>query len=96
MSKYNVVILDEHNEVLSHSECDDFVQVVWYNSDTSEKKEVVQVHQSQPGNLGHIELTLRVLARMMQKTESKLFGLVGSIVERAIDKAFEELKKVSQ
>lgn len=86
--RVHVVIMNEKAEVLGEITCQDFVLVGWNNAKGGEKTEIA-VHQSDRGNLEHLEVAARLIARAMRSSASPLFKMVGQVIETALDKTIE-------
>lgn len=89
----HVVILDEKQNPIGMMECKDFVLVGWHDHEGQiAGKTNVQVHQSSPGNLEHMELAARLIARTLKNGGSPLFSVLGHVIETALDRTIEQIK----
>lgn len=90
-----IVVLDENEKPISGETCDDYVTVMWSSGEGGTNVNV-RVLQSDKGNLGHVELACRLLARAMKAGNSPLYAMIGHVVETALDKTIENIQKDQQ
>lgn len=91
----HIVFLDEENNPLAVEQGDDYVLVIWSHGEKDENTNV-RVLQSEKGNMRHVELAARLLARAMKASSSPLYAMIGHVVETALDKTIENIQKGEQ
>ena len=83
MKKRKIAIMDNQEEG-----ADGFMLISWDLQENGNYQ--VALNHSDPGNLLDVERSIRVLARLLTKSESPLYNLVGQFCLASMDKAIDD------
>jgi len=67
---------------------DGFLLIAWTKKEDGNFS--MELHQSDPGNLLEVERCARTLARMMARSDSPLYSLIGEVSLASMDQALDK------